>query len=96
MLGLGRVHYRLGDYRRAMDFLGRTVTALTGELLYQSPWGPGPPSVGSRAVLVQCQAELGVFAEGLPTVLKGYGLPRRLIAHTVFSGVSSHRLSVSA
>ena len=64
-VALGRVHYRLGDYRRAMDFLGRTVTALTGELLYQSPWGPGLPSVGSRAVLVQCQAELGVFAEGV-------------------------------
>jgi class 3 adenylate cyclase/tetratricopeptide (TPR) repeat protein len=64
-VALGRVHYRLGDYRRAMDFLGRTVTALTGELLYQSPWGPGLPSVGSRAVLVQCQAELGMFAEGV-------------------------------
>ena len=68
-----------------MDFLGRTVAALTGELLYQSPWGPGLPSVGARDVLVRCQAELGVFAEGLPTVTKGYGLPRRLIAHTVFS-----------
>jgi class 3 adenylate cyclase/tetratricopeptide (TPR) repeat protein len=64
-LALGRVHYRLGDYRRAMDFLGRTVTVLTGELLYQSPWGPGLPSVGSRAVLVQCQAELGMFSEGV-------------------------------
>ena len=48
-----------------MDFLGRTVAALTGELLYQSPWGPGLPSVGARAVLVQCQAELGMFAEGV-------------------------------
>jgi tetratricopeptide (TPR) repeat protein len=64
-LALGRVHYSLGDYRRAMDFLGRTVAALTGELVYQSHWGPGPPSVHARAVLVQCQAELGVFAEGV-------------------------------
>jgi tetratricopeptide (TPR) repeat protein len=64
-LALGRVHYSLGDYRRAMDFLGRTVVALTGELLYQSHWGPGLPSVHARAVLVQCQAELGVFAEGV-------------------------------
>ena len=64
-LVLGRVHYSLGDYRRAMDFLGRTVAALTGELLYQSHWGPGLPSVHARAVLVQCQAELGVFAEAV-------------------------------
>jgi tetratricopeptide (TPR) repeat protein len=64
-LGLGRVHHSLGNYRQAMDSLGRTVAALTGELLYQSHWGPGLPSVGARAVLVQCQAELGVFAEGI-------------------------------
>ncbi len=64
-LALGRIHYSLGDYSRAMDFLGRTVAALTGELLYQSHWGPGLASVTARAVLVQCQAELGVFAEGV-------------------------------
>jgi tetratricopeptide (TPR) repeat protein len=64
-LVLGRVYYSLGDYRRAVDFLGRTVAALTGELLYQSHWGPGLPSVHARAVLVWCQAELGVFAEAV-------------------------------
>jgi class 3 adenylate cyclase/tetratricopeptide (TPR) repeat protein len=64
-LVLGRVHYSLGDYRRAVVFLGRTVAALTGELLYQSHWGPGLPSVHARAVLVWCQAELGVFAEAV-------------------------------
>jgi tetratricopeptide (TPR) repeat protein len=64
-VALGRLHYRLGDYRRAMHFLGRTVTALTGESLYQSPWGPGVPAAAARAVLAQCQAELGMFAEGV-------------------------------
>jgi tetratricopeptide (TPR) repeat protein len=64
-LGLGRVHSSLGNYRRAMDSLGRTVAAFTGELLYQSHWGLGLPSVNARAILVQCQAELGAFAEGV-------------------------------
>jgi tetratricopeptide (TPR) repeat protein len=54
-----------------MDFLGRTVAALTGELLYQSHWGPGLPSVNARAALVQCQAELGVFAEGVAHSAEG-------------------------
>ena len=63
--GLGSVHYSLGDYRRAMDFLGRNVAALTGELLYQSRGGPSLPSVTARTFLVLCLAELGVFAEGV-------------------------------
>jgi tetratricopeptide (TPR) repeat protein len=64
-LALGWVYCNLGDYRRAMDFLGRTVAALTGELLYQSYGGANLPSVSARDVLVRCQAELGVFAEGV-------------------------------
>jgi tetratricopeptide (TPR) repeat protein len=62
---LGAVHYSLGDYRRAMDFLGRSVAALTGDLLYQKHGGAGFNSVSSRTFLVWCQAELGVFADGV-------------------------------
>jgi class 3 adenylate cyclase/tetratricopeptide (TPR) repeat protein len=63
-LGLGRIHHSLGNYRRAMEALGRIVAALTGALRYQSHWGPGLPAVAARALLVQCHAELGAFAEG--------------------------------
>src|SRR5262249_43365544 len=60
---LGTLHYSLGDYSRAMAFLGRNVAALTGELLYQSPAGSGMTSVASRTFLVYCQSALGGFAE---------------------------------
>jgi tetratricopeptide (TPR) repeat protein len=63
--GLGVVHYSLGDYRQALDFLGRNVVALTGEFLYQRHGGAGFNSVASRTFLVWCQAELGLFAEGV-------------------------------
>jgi tetratricopeptide (TPR) repeat protein len=55
----------LGDYRRALDILERTVASLAGELLYERFGLPNPASVHSRTWLVASLAELGGFAEGI-------------------------------
>jgi tetratricopeptide (TPR) repeat protein len=61
---LGRAHYHLGDYRRAMDFLGWTVASTKGSLRHERFGLAGPVSVTSLTWLVCCLAELGAFGEG--------------------------------
>jgi tetratricopeptide (TPR) repeat protein len=62
---LGQAYYFLGDYRRAMNYLGRNVASLDGELLRERFGLPGTSSVLSRTWLVGSMAELGAFAEGM-------------------------------
>jgi class 3 adenylate cyclase/tetratricopeptide (TPR) repeat protein len=61
---LGLTYHDRGDYRRAIDCLGRTVVALD-ELGHRERFGAVfLPAVLSRAGLAWCHAELGTFAEG--------------------------------
>jgi class 3 adenylate cyclase/tetratricopeptide (TPR) repeat protein len=62
---LGVVYYILGDYRRAMGLLRSNVESLTGDLLRKCFDLTALPAVVSRAWLVRCLAELGVFPEGV-------------------------------
>ncbi|MGH8071248.1 MAG: ATP-binding protein, partial [Candidatus Entotheonellia bacterium] len=61
---LGTVYFSLGDYRRAIDVLRRSIASLEGELLHQRPTMM-ITSVRSRDWLIDCLRELGEFAEGL-------------------------------
>jgi class 3 adenylate cyclase/tetratricopeptide (TPR) repeat protein len=60
---LGQAHHALGDYRRAMDILRRTITALEGDLSRRR-FGVFYTAI-CRVWLVWCLAETGAFAEGL-------------------------------
>jgi DNA-binding NtrC family response regulator/tetratricopeptide (TPR) repeat protein len=62
---LGQAYLALGDYRRAMGFLGQNVSSLTGHLMHQRFGLPGIASVVSRSYLAWCLAELGEFVEGI-------------------------------
>lgn len=62
---LGQAYLALGEYRRAIDFLGQNVSSLTGPLLYERFGLPGIASVVSRSYLAWCLAELGEFAAGI-------------------------------
>jgi tetratricopeptide (TPR) repeat protein len=62
---LGQACLALGDYRRAMDFLGQNVSLLTGRLMHERFGLPGIASVVSRSYLAWCLAELGEFVEGI-------------------------------
>jgi tetratricopeptide (TPR) repeat protein len=61
---LGVACHRLGDYRRAMEWLRRNVESLAGDLIGERFGLTVLPAVVSRAWLVRCLAELGVFPEG--------------------------------
>jgi tetratricopeptide (TPR) repeat protein len=62
---VGSVYYDLGDYRRAVDFLGGNVASLKGDLIRERFGMTGLPSVLSRVYLSWSLAELGGFAEGV-------------------------------
>jgi tetratricopeptide (TPR) repeat protein len=62
---VGSVYYDLGDYRRAMDFLGWNVASLKGDLIRERFGMTGLPAVLSRVHLSWSLAELGAFAEGV-------------------------------
>jgi class 3 adenylate cyclase/tetratricopeptide (TPR) repeat protein len=53
----------VGDLHQAMALHRRNITALEGNLLYQSPGMNGVPSANSRAWLAWCLAERGEFTE---------------------------------
>jgi class 3 adenylate cyclase/tetratricopeptide (TPR) repeat protein len=65
-LDLGQAYHVVGDYRLAVDVLGRNVDALQGELLGRRFGLVGLASVLSRAWLVWCLAELGEFERAVP------------------------------
>ena len=88
---LANTYQALGDYGRAIACC-RTAVSLEG-VLPPPPVSPtGRSDVNSRARLSQCMAELGAFAEGIPTVKKGSGWLRRAIIHSAVPA----RMAVSA
>jgi class 3 adenylate cyclase/tetratricopeptide (TPR) repeat protein len=68
---LAMVYHSLGHYRRAMDFLERTVASLQGDRIRERFGLPVLLSVVSRTWLVWCLAECGVFGEGITGEKKG-------------------------
>jgi DNA-binding NtrC family response regulator/tetratricopeptide (TPR) repeat protein/class 3 adenylate cyclase len=64
-VNLGQAYHALGDYRRGVDILRRTVESLTEDLNWERFGMSGLRSVGSRTFLVWCLAEMGEFAEGI-------------------------------
>jgi tetratricopeptide (TPR) repeat protein len=64
-LRVGQVYHAQGNYRRAMEFSGKNVESLKGDLLEERFGMPGLPSVTSRCVLIWCLVELGEFGEGV-------------------------------
>jgi tetratricopeptide (TPR) repeat protein len=87
---LGQAYHFLGQYRRARDFLQRTVASLAGDLLSAYFGLPVPASVYARTWLVASLAELGAFAEG-----SLYGEEEAQIAESVGQphGLASARFS---
>jgi predicted ATPase len=61
---LGHAYRVQGDYRRAIDCFGQTVASLDGARCRERFGLAILPSVNSRAFLVACHAELGMFPEG--------------------------------
>ena len=61
---LGLAYQAQGDYRRAIDCLGQTVTSLDGARHRERFGEAFLPAVFSRAALTDYHAELGLFAEG--------------------------------
>src|SRR5262249_929191 len=62
---VGLTYYALGDFRRAIESLRGTISALQGRGVGERFGWAGVPAVTSRAYLVGCLAELGEFAEGI-------------------------------
>jgi class 3 adenylate cyclase/tetratricopeptide (TPR) repeat protein len=61
---LGETYYTQGDYRRAIDCFGQTVTSLEGARRRERFGQVILLAVHARAWLAVCYAELGIFAEG--------------------------------
>jgi tetratricopeptide (TPR) repeat protein len=61
---LGQVYRAQGDYRQAIDCLRQIVASLEGTPHRERFGQINLPAVESRAVLAQCRAERGTFAEG--------------------------------
>src|SRR5262249_36052943 len=62
---LGFVYHAVGDYRRAVDCLKKSVALLEGNRRYEYFGRPILGSVYSRMFLVWTFAELGDFTEGM-------------------------------
>jgi predicted ATPase len=77
-LYLGFAYHAQDDYRRAIDYLGQTVACLDEARRHEHFGQVFLPAVQSRAHLALCHAELGTFAEAMPSGQKDCGLPRRL------------------
>jgi predicted ATPase len=61
---LGFDYHAQGDYRRAIDCHKQTVASLEGARRHERFGQVFLPAVAARALLAECHAELGVFAEG--------------------------------
>ncbi len=85
---LGSVCFARGDYRQAVDLLGKGVTTLRGDLELQRFGLPGPASVFFRVWLLSSLARLGRFAAAAAQVeeshrnaARGDQPLERLVAH---------------
>jgi class 3 adenylate cyclase/tetratricopeptide (TPR) repeat protein len=67
---LGPAYGALGDYRKAIEILGRNVELLQRSLIRES-FTAGLQSVFSRVYLVGCLSELGEFGEGIAQAEEG-------------------------
>src|SRR5262249_34843664 len=63
---LGIAYSWLGDFPRAMDYLGANVASLEGDLSREHFGLPYIPYLNSRAWMSWCHAERGEFAAGRP------------------------------
>jgi class 3 adenylate cyclase/tetratricopeptide (TPR) repeat protein len=61
---LGQAYQTQGDYRRVIDCFRETVASLEGARRHERFGQVHLPAVLSRALLAECHAELGGFAEG--------------------------------
>jgi class 3 adenylate cyclase/tetratricopeptide (TPR) repeat protein len=62
---LGQEYYLLGDHRRAIELLRKSVAVLQGDVAREYFGAPVLTSVASRTYLVRCLSEVGEFAEAL-------------------------------
>jgi tetratricopeptide (TPR) repeat protein len=70
-LRLGQVYYGQDDYRRAIDYFRQAAAFFDGTRRRERFGLPNLPAVLSRAILAQCYAEMGTFAEGRALGEKG-------------------------
>lgn len=90
---LGLAYYALGRYRQALDVLGQTIAALTGELRFQRLGLANPPAVTSRAYTVWCLSEIGTFDKAIAIgneavrIAEAIGHPRSLL--TAYRSIGS-------
>jgi predicted ATPase len=82
-LYLGLAYQAQGDYRQASDCFRQTMASLDGERRHERFGLVFLPAVLSPACLAACHAEMGTFADAVPSGTKGSGLPRRLITPRV-------------
>jgi class 3 adenylate cyclase/tetratricopeptide (TPR) repeat protein len=75
---LGWAYLALGDYRQAITYVSKNVTALEGDLRYERFGRAGLPAVLSRSTLVQCLSELGVFDEGIAHGEEGMRIAKKV------------------
>ncbi len=80
---LGWAYYRIGDYRRAMEFHAGNMTALEGDLTRQRLGLVGLPVVYAKTLFAWCLAELGEFAEAITHANDGVRI----------AGTADHRYS---
>ena len=71
---LGQVLHARGDYRRAVEFFRRNVSALVGPRARERFGLPQLPAVHSRTCLVWSLAELGEFEEAVAKADEGVAL----------------------
>src|SRR5262249_28939709 len=75
---VGMYHHIVGDYRRAVGFMRRTVEALEGGLVQERLGVSAPASSFTAGRLVTCLVQLGEFAEaariGQETLRRGEAL----------------------
>jgi class 3 adenylate cyclase/tetratricopeptide (TPR) repeat protein len=62
---LGVVHHMLGDFRRATEMLGRSMSAYDSAPSGEPVGIAASGAVESRARLILCLADIGAFAEGI-------------------------------
>jgi tetratricopeptide (TPR) repeat protein len=64
-LSLGQAYVTMGHFRRAADYLRKTLESPQGDIRYQRFGGAVVPAVNSRAWLAWSLAELGEFGAGM-------------------------------